>query len=207
MVCGKYLIAKGIKKLCNPPTIKNSRIDRTSRVGSGGHVVNSSVKRYSYIGNNTQVIHTRIGGFTSIGDNGTIGGSNHPIKWVSTSPVFHKGKNILRKHFAHHPFPTTQLTIIGNDVWIGKGVYIKSGIYIGNGAIIGMGSVVTKDVEPYTIVAGNPARVIRKRFDKETIERLLKSHWWRWGERRLKAKARCFNNISKFTYGKVVLYK
>ena len=63
-------------------------------------------------------------------------------------------------------------------MWIGDGVYIKPGVRIGNGSVIGMGSIVTKDVLPYTIVAGNPAKIIRKRFSEDIVERLLKSEWW-----------------------------
>ena len=71
-------------------------------------------------------------------------------------------------------------TIIGNDVWIGRDVSIFPGVHIGDGAIIGACSVVTKDVEPYTVVGGNPAKVIKKRFDKKTIDLLLKMKWWDW---------------------------
>ena len=71
-------------------------------------------------------------------------------------------------------------TIVGNDVWIGNNATIMPGVIIGNGAIIGTNSLVTKNVDPYTIVGGNPARVIRKRFDQETIDLLLKIAWWDW---------------------------
>lgn len=70
--------------------------------------------------------------------------------------------------------------VIGNDVWIARGATILSGVRIGDGAVIGAGAVVTKDVEPYSIVAGNPARLIRKRFDDETIRKLLEIKWWDW---------------------------
>lgn len=71
-------------------------------------------------------------------------------------------------------------TVIGNDVWIGNSATIMPGVKIGHGAIIGTNSLVTKDVEPYTIVGGNPARLIRKRFDEGSIEFLLKLNWWDW---------------------------
>lgn len=127
-----------------------------------------------------------------------IGGANHPITWVSTSPVFHGGKNILRKNFATHEFETTKKTIIGNDVWIGNNCLIKSGINICDGAVIGMGSVVTKDVGPYEIWGGNPAKMIRKRFDDLTIEKLIQSKWWGLEDNDLEIKSKEFNDICTY---------
>jgi acetyltransferase-like isoleucine patch superfamily enzyme len=198
MVNLKYLFAKGLKKFLNPPAILNTEIDKTARAASGGHIVNSCVGRFSYIGNYSEVINTEIGAFTSIADYCSIGGANHPMNWVSTSPVFHSGKNIMNFNFSVHEFHTTKSTKIGNDVWLGKGVFIKSGIRIGDGAIIGMGSVVTKDVEPYSIVAGNPAKLIRKRFDENTILALGELKWWNWDERKIRNSAKKFNDIGIF---------
>lgn len=76
-------------------------------------------------------------------------------------------------------------TIIGNDVWIGENVTILPGVHIGDGAIIGANSVVAKDIEPYSIAVGNPCRVVKKRFDDETIEKLLELKWWDWGEEKI----------------------
>lgn len=95
----------------------------------------------------------------------SVGLAKHPMTWVSTSPAFYCGRGSIPKNLAVLDFCSdAPKTVIGHDVWIGKGVFIKGGVEIGNGAIIGMGSVVTKDVPPYTIVAGNPAREIRLRF-------------------------------------------
>lgn len=94
------------------------------------------------------------------------------MSWVSTSPIFHEGNNVLRKHFAEHRVSREENTIIGNDVWIGDNAMVKAGITVANGAVIGMGSVVTKNIGPYEIWAGNPARLIRKRFGEETIKKL-----------------------------------
>ncbi len=84
---------------------------------------------------------------------------------------------------------------IGNDVWIGYGAIILSGVCIGHGAVIGAGSVVTKDVGNYEIVAGNPARLIRKRFDDETITQLLALKWWDWPLEKIRTKKAMLCNI------------
>ena len=88
----------------------------------------------------------------------------------------------IKKKFSRHERRLEQKTIIGNDVWIGERALIKGGIKIGDGAVIGMGSVVTKNVPPYAIVAECPARIIRKRFDEQLIEKLLKIKWWDFDE-------------------------
>ena len=90
------------------------------------------------------------------------------------------------------------ITIIGNDVWIGNRSLVLQGVKIGDGAIIGAGSVVTKNVEPYTIVAGNPARVIRKRFDEDTISKLQKTQWWNLEDKDLKCYGDCFDTPDHF---------
>ena len=94
--------------------------------------------------------------------------------------------------------PNKKRTIIGNDVWIGAGVCIKEGVVIGNGAIVGMGSVVTKTVEPYSIVAGNPARVIKYRFSKDVREMLNSSNWWDFEDEKLEHFLEYMNNPEKF---------
>ena len=88
-------------------------------------------------------------------------------------------------------------TVIGNDVWIGNGATIMQGVKIGDGAIIGTNSLVTKDVEPYTIVGGNPAKEIRKRFDDETIQILLALKWWDWDVQKIT------DNLEVITGGKI----
>jgi acetyltransferase-like isoleucine patch superfamily enzyme len=194
----KYLLSKALKKFLNIPTIKECDIHKTSKICSASQVVESSIKKYSYIGNHCTVVCSDIGSFCSIADNCIIGGANHPIEWVSTSPVFHCGRNIMRKNFSTLKFENYKRTSIGNDVWIGSNCLIKSGVVIGDGAVIGMGSVVTKDVEPYSIVAGNPAKHIRKRFDDHVICKLLEIKWWNLDDEMLYKNAQYFNNVVKF---------
>ncbi|PWL55885.1 MAG: glycosyl transferase family 1 [Clostridium cadaveris] len=192
-----YLLSKLIKKI-HIPSIKKSNIDKTAKVCSGSHLVEVNIGKYSYVGNFCTIINTNIGKFCSIADNCIIGGASHPIKWVSTSPVFHEGKNIMKKNFSNHPYETFVQTTIGNDVWIGNNCLIKSGLTIEDGAVIGMGSVLTKDVGAYEVWAGNPAKLIKKRFDNEIIEKLLIDKWWDNEDIVLEQKSKNFNNVNKF---------
>ncbi len=179
--------------------IKNSIVDKDATIGAGSVFLSSTIKKYSYCGYDCMFVNVEVGAFCSMSDNVVIGGGNHPLEWVSTSSAFHKGKGCISKRLAKLEYDASDAhTIIGNDVWIGKGVYIKPGIRIGDGAVIGMGSVVTKDVEPYTIVAGNPAKVIRKRFDEETIQKLLDIKWWEWSDEKLAAYSEWFDDTNKF---------
>ena len=106
-----------------------------------------------------------------------MNGGNHAMVGVSVHPF-----KVMGKSWATAPVNATSKgdTVIGNDVWIGNGVTFMQGITVGDGAIIGTNSLVTKNVEPYTIVGGNPAKPIRKRFDDETIAFLLQLAWWNW---------------------------
>ena len=182
-----YLFAKLLKKMLNPPAVRRSSIDRTAKVCSKSELSGVKVGRYSYIGNDCFMVNVSVGSFCSIADRVVIGGATHPMQYVSTSPVFHKGKNILKKNFAQNPSVKTPQTTIENDVWIGMGAYVKAGVTIHNGAVIGMGSVVTHDVPAYEIWAGNPARKIRDRFPDDLKKDLENTCWWDLDDNRLEA--------------------
>lgn len=173
-------------------------VDKTAAICSGVRFYRGKIGRYSYIGNNSFVSDTDIGNFTSISTDCYIGGTSHPTDWISTSPVFHKWENIMKKNFSRHEFEIFHRTKIGNDVWIGNRVMIKAGVNIADGSIIGMGSIVTKDIGPYEIWAGNPARFIRKRFTDETIEQIRNSEWWNWSDEIINQRAQYFNDVEAF---------
>ena len=193
-----YILAKGFRKVFGKAAIKNSILGNHSKVDSFSALVNSSLGDYSYIGENSTVLYTDIGKFCSISNYCAIGGGGHPIEWVSTSPVFNSSKSILNYRISDNTYNPFQETTIGNDVWIGSHSLIKAGVSIGNGAIVGMGSVVVKDIEPYEIWAGNPARFIRKRFADDQIEILEKVKWWDWDFGDLEKYAALFNNRDIF---------
>ncbi|MFW5426805.1 MAG: CatB-related O-acetyltransferase [Methylophagaceae bacterium] len=129
-----------------------------------------TIGAYSYIRSNSELLAVSdIGRFCSIGRNVTLGLNprNHPIDWVSTS-----------EHASRRFTPYCEPLKIGHDVWIGHDAVIMAGLSIGHGAVIGCNAIVTKDVAPYQIVAGNPAKKIRFRFSDVVIEQLLASRWW-----------------------------
>lgn len=164
----------------------------TAKVDAGCAFTKVTMGRYSYVGGETHIGDTEIGSFCSIGRACEIGGGIHPMDTVSTSPVFLNGRNIMHKNFAKHPYESSTRVIIEHDVWIGEGAYIKSGVHIGSGAVIGSHAVVTRDVEPYAIVAGCPARMIRKRFDDATVQALLRVKWWEWSDNELEQRGEWF---------------
>lgn len=174
-----YYYSKFIKKIVRGKCISESRIAPTARINAGCSVYGSSVERYSYMGYDCEVINTDIGSFCSLASGIHIGLAEHPTSWISTSPVFQDVRNSsVKKKFARKPLPESKRTTIDHDVWIGTNAIIKKGVHVGTGAVIASGAVVTKDVEPYAIVGGCPAKLIRYRFDKNMIERLLNSKWW-----------------------------
>lgn len=193
----KYYWFKFFKKF-KSKAILNSKIHPTSKVEAGCEIINTTFGKHSYCGYNCEIINTQIGSFCSISNNVIIGGGMHPISWVSTSPVFYKGKDSVKAKFSEHQRSPHKVVNIGSDVWIGENVLIKQGVKIGDGAIIGMGSIVTKNVEPYSIVAGNPAKLIRMRFESEIIDSLLKIKWWDFNDAELNHFAKYFQDPITF---------
>ena len=190
----KFYISKALRRFLGPPAIRNCMVDATAAIWDNCIVSDSIIGRYTYVSDHTRIVHTEIGAFCSIGTLCQIGGAEHPMHFASTSPVFYKGHNAFGKNFSETSFSEYQQTVIGNDVWIGASCLIKSGVHIADGDVIGMGSVVTKSIGPYEVWAGNPARLLKKRFDEDTIRRLLELRWWMLPEEKLKENGWRFEN-------------
>lgn len=152
-----------------------------------GNVSNlCSIGCFSYSSSNLGY-GVKIGRYCSLASNIKLIGAEHFTDWVSTSPHFYeKDHHDLNPNDINHIARTKQKLNIGNDVWIGADVVIKSGINIGHGAIIASNSVITKDVPPYAIVGGAPAKIIKYRFTEEIIEKLMDLRWWRFQKDDLK---------------------
>lgn len=141
-----------------------------------------------------------IGSFCSIADNINIYlGGNHNVNHITTYPFGHVYLNKFKINNVKHPV-TNGNVIIGNDVWIASNTTIMSGITIGSGSIIANNSHVIKDVEPYTLIGGNPSKFIKYRFDKDDCLELLKIAWWNWDDDKINDNVHllCSNNIKEF---------
>lgn len=158
-----------------------------------------SIGNYSYIGRNSYVDNTSIGNFCSIGPNFTCGLGIHPINGISTAPCFYSTRRQCGVTFSKEDkIKETEPVIIGNDVFIGANVTILSGITIGDGAVLAAGAVVTKNVPPYAVVGGCPAKLIKYRFDEETRDILQRIKWWNWPEDKLINVEQLFNDPHLF---------
>lgn len=176
------------------PIPENTFIDKGVRINSLAKIAeNCKIGQYTSIGNDTNIgENTVVGRFCSIACNVTTTPGQHPTNFLS-SHIFQYSSciNGVNQVSFNNYRPVT----IGNDVWIGKNAVIMDGINIGDGAVIGTGAIVTKDVPPYAIVGGVPAKIIRYRFSPEIIEKLLDLKWWDMDEEHLKDLP--FNDIEK----------
>lgn len=173
----------------------------------GGRIHKSYIGYGTYIvGENSYIHDCKIGRFCSIASNCHIGLGDHSLSMVSTSPLFYSSHSLLPENFLSKSIAiedstiqgTNYKVIIGNDVWMGYNVCVKEGVTIGDGAIIGAKSFVTRDIPPYAIAVGTPAKIIKYRFTPEQIQKLLETQWWNKDIEWIKENIHTFDNINTF---------
>lgn len=175
-----------------------SVMEGCNRIGANTHFI-GHLGYASYMGEDCH-IQAKIGRFCSISSRVITVRGTHPTKiWASTHPIFFSTKKQCGKTFVTQDkfLENKPMINIGHDVWIGDSAILMDGISIGNGAVIASGAVVTKNVEPYSIVGGVPAREIKKRFSEDIINRLQKSKWWERSEQWLSDNAELFEDAER----------
>lgn len=169
-----------------------SRVDFSTlgykcRIDRNNHIYRSQLGRHSYTGMGTVVMCADIGAFCSISWNVSIGGADHDYTRMTQHSFLYNEHDDLRpenEDIIYDRF--IEKLSIGSDVWIAAGATITRGVSIGHGAVVAANSVVTKDVPPYAIVAGSPAKIIKYRFENDVIDLLLKLKWWEWSQEKIK---------------------
>ena len=161
--------------------LSSCEMNSGSRVAHYADLRNVTLGRYTTVGRYSKLTHCQIGNFCSISWDVTINARNHSIRTLTTSafPYSERLGFVSESDISH------DYVVIGHDVWVGAGAIILPGIYIGDGAVIGAGSVVTKDVPRFSVVAGNPAREIKKRFSESEIKWIDELGWWFWDNKEI----------------------
>lgn len=179
-------------------TVKDTRLGIYTEVAAHTKLHEVVLDDYSYIMNDSEAAYTTFGKFCSVAPMTRIHPVNHPMGRASQSHFTYRSSwyfDEVEDDDSLFAWRRAQAVTIGHDVWIGHGAIVLAGRVIGTGAVVGAGAVVTKDVAPYTIVAGNPARRIRARFPERVIERLAMLAWWHWSHGQLSAALPDFRRL------------
>jgi phosphonate metabolism protein (transferase hexapeptide repeat family) len=169
--------------------VRQSTFGKFCKVGARTTIIESTFGDYSYAVNDAEIVYTSIGKFTSIGPLVGLNPGNHPMHRASQSHFTYRSWQYFEDAADEDElidWRRDARVTIGHDAWVGRAAIVLPGRTVGTGAVVGAGAVVTRDVLPYTVVAGNPARLIRARFAPEIVVRLLRLAWWDWPHRRLR---------------------
>ena len=189
-----------IEPLVHPEAeVVASRLGRYTEIGARTSVVESSLDDYSYVVNDSDIIYASIGKFCSIAAHTRINPGNHPMQRASQAHFTYRASSYFEGEAddaAFFDWRRASPLAIGHDVWIGHGAIVLPGRRIGDGAVIAAGAVVTKDVGPYEIVAGVPAKPVKRRFSSEIGQRLQALAWWDWDHEALRRALPDFRNLA-----------
>lgn len=199
----KRLIKKGFEYLSNlfHPAIsllarsENSNVSRKAKIYRFAKLDNADVGDYTYIGPGAQIVYASIGKFCSIAGGAKVGMPKHPVDFVSSSPIFYSPNNATGTKWVekNEYFNEFDRCTIGNDVWIGSNAIVMGGVTVGDGAVVAAGAVVTKNVPPYAVVGGIPAKLIKYRFEEPIRKALEQSMWWDNNESVIQSRIESFH--------------
>jgi phosphonate metabolism protein (transferase hexapeptide repeat family) len=179
--------------------VRDCTLGRYTDIGARTILLETEVGDYSYIVNDSNVAYTKFGKFCSIAAMTRINPGNHPMQRASQAHFTYRASSYFPGEADDADFfawRCAHRVVIGHDVWIGHGAIVLPGRSVGDGAVIAAGSIVTKDVAPYTIVAGNPARPVRQRFPGQIAVRMMRLEWWHWSHERLRLALPDFRRLS-----------
>ncbi|WP_172136087.1 CatB-related O-acetyltransferase [Adlercreutzia sp. ZJ473] len=203
-----YLMRANTRKTVDVPLssdIRGASLDDYVSVGKRCFLIGSRIGAHSYCGDDCSLPRVDIGPFCSLAGNVMLAAGNHPLHSVSTSPALYRPEGMagdelvsectFGEEFFYVDKDEKFYGVIGADCWVATGAILvvrRGGLKLGTGSVVAAGAVVTRDTPPYSIVAGNPARVIKYRFEEETINRLLASRWWEKGDSWIREHERAF---------------
>jgi phosphonate metabolism protein (transferase hexapeptide repeat family) len=191
--------------LANSPTLQRDvgltevTFGRYTEVGEGSRISHSHVGDYSYCDRYADISNATIGKFSNIASFVRIGATDHPMDRAALHHFMYRSADLwgdARDDAAFFAHRAARRTVIGHDTWLGHACMIKPEVTVGDGAIVAAGAIVTRDVDPYTIVAGNPARFLRRRQPMAIAERLMAIAWWDWDHARIRAALEDFRRLS-----------
>ena len=179
--------------------VQDCTLGRYTEVGARTKLLEVELADYSYVVNDSEIAYTRFGKFCSVAAMTRINPGNHPMERASQSHFTYRASAYFpgeRDDSDFFAWRRSHSVKIGNDVWIGHGAIVLPGRSIGDGAVVAAGAIVTKNVAPYAIVAGNPARLIRPRFPAAIVRRMQALRWWDWQHEQLRRALPDFRTLS-----------
>jgi phosphonate metabolism protein (transferase hexapeptide repeat family) len=179
--------------------VRDCTLGRYTDIGARTILLETEVGDYSYIVNDSNVAYTKFGKFCSVAAMTRINPGNHPMHRAAQAHFTYRASNYFPDEADDADFfewRRAHRVVIGHDVWIGHGAIVLPGHTVGDGAVIAAGSIVTKDVAPYIIVGGNPARPIRQRLPSQIAARMVRLAWWHWSHERLRLALHDFRRLS-----------
>lgn len=183
--------------------ITDSTFGAYVEIGRGSRVANSKFGDYSYCDRYADVANAQIGKFANIAAFSRIGATDHPLHTASLHHFLYRSDDYwddADRDAEFFAYRKSRIAIIGHDTWIGAGAMIKPEVTLGHGAVVAAGAIVTKDVDPYTIVSGTPATPLRLRQPRDIAYRLMALAWWNWSHEKLQATLQDFRSMSAETF-------